>query len=272
MTSGRNFDTAGLLATVLVITLLGVALMGVGPALEIDSRLARARRMSDSRSPHRWSSSRAPLVLGAWEVVVRLLRPPTWRGPADRAGVPPGAGQRRMLRAAGRHAPRGRRGLLIAVVSARDRPRPGADQGADRLLKLYANGLYAMPMVAILPLLTIWFGYSSARGWPRSSSPPSPHRDERRRRARSVPAVLRSPAPVAPLERRLFGSRFPRPCRTSWPACASRSARAWWGRVAESSSPSTGSLLHSLPVPDFPPRSRLRRRAAARRFAVGWTR
>ena len=34
MTSGRNFDTAGLLATVLVITLLGVALMGLGRALE----------------------------------------------------------------------------------------------------------------------------------------------------------------------------------------------------------------------------------------------
>src|SRR5229473_1785354 len=34
MTSGRNFDTAGLLATVLVITLLGVALMAVGHALE----------------------------------------------------------------------------------------------------------------------------------------------------------------------------------------------------------------------------------------------
>jgi sulfonate transport system permease protein len=34
MTSGRNFDTAGLLATVLVITLLGVGLMGLGRALE----------------------------------------------------------------------------------------------------------------------------------------------------------------------------------------------------------------------------------------------
>ena len=34
MTSGRNFDTAGLLATVLVITFLGVALMGLGRALE----------------------------------------------------------------------------------------------------------------------------------------------------------------------------------------------------------------------------------------------
>src|SRR5216684_279666 len=36
MTSGRNFDTAGLLATVLVITLLGVALMALGRALERD--------------------------------------------------------------------------------------------------------------------------------------------------------------------------------------------------------------------------------------------
>ena len=31
----------------------------------------------------------------------------------------------------------------------------------ERLLGLYVNGLYAMPMIAILPLLTIWFGYTS---------------------------------------------------------------------------------------------------------------
>jgi len=29
----------------------------------------------------------------------------------------------------------------------------------DRLLNVYINGFYTMPMVAILPLLTIWFGY-----------------------------------------------------------------------------------------------------------------
>src|SRR5204862_166774 len=54
-------------------------------------------------------------------------------------------------------------GLLIAVVSG---TLIGLAMGrikvVDRLLKLYVNGLYAMPMVAILPLLTIWFGYSSA--------------------------------------------------------------------------------------------------------------
>lgn len=31
----------------------------------------------------------------------------------------------------------------------------------DRLLNFYINGLYAMPMVAVLPLLAIWFGYES---------------------------------------------------------------------------------------------------------------
>ena len=32
----------------------------------------------------------------------------------------------------------------------------------DRLLNVYVNGLYAMPMVAVLPLLTTWFGYESS--------------------------------------------------------------------------------------------------------------
>lgn len=31
----------------------------------------------------------------------------------------------------------------------------------DRLLNFYVNGFYTMPMIALLPLLTIWFGYGS---------------------------------------------------------------------------------------------------------------
>jgi NitT/TauT family transport system permease protein len=31
----------------------------------------------------------------------------------------------------------------------------------DRALNVYVNGLYTMPMIALLPLLTIWFGYGS---------------------------------------------------------------------------------------------------------------
>ncbi len=32
----------------------------------------------------------------------------------------------------------------------------------DRFLNFYINGFYAMPMIAILPLLTIWFGYEDS--------------------------------------------------------------------------------------------------------------
>ena len=33
---------------------------------------------------------------------------------------------------------------------------------ADRLLRHYVNGFYAVPMVVVLPLVTLWFGYSGA--------------------------------------------------------------------------------------------------------------
>lgn len=36
----------------------------------------------------------------------------------------------------------------------------GRVKAADRMLDFYVNGFYAMPMIAALPLLTVWFGYS----------------------------------------------------------------------------------------------------------------
>ncbi|MBN8919145.1 MAG: ABC transporter permease, partial [Rhizobiales bacterium] len=33
---------------------------------------------------------------------------------------------------------------------------------ADRMLRHYVNGFYAVPMIVILPLLSLWFGYSGA--------------------------------------------------------------------------------------------------------------
>jgi NitT/TauT family transport system permease protein len=33
---------------------------------------------------------------------------------------------------------------------------------ADRLLRHYVNGFYAVPMIVVLPLLTLWFGYTGA--------------------------------------------------------------------------------------------------------------
>jgi ABC-type nitrate/sulfonate/bicarbonate transport system permease component len=54
-------------------------------------------------------------------------------------------------------------GLLIALVAG---TLIGLLVGrlpvAGRMLGFYVNGFYAMPMIAVLPLLTIWFGYESA--------------------------------------------------------------------------------------------------------------
>lgn len=54
-------------------------------------------------------------------------------------------------------------GLLIALVAGTF---VGVAMGrvkvVDRLLNVYINGFYTLPMVAALPLITIWFGYESS--------------------------------------------------------------------------------------------------------------
>ena len=44
-------------------------------------------------------------------------------------------------------------GTLIGLLMGRVR-------AADRMLDFYVNGFYTMPMIAVLPLLTVWFGYN----------------------------------------------------------------------------------------------------------------
>ena len=104
------------------------------------------------------------LVLGAWELVVRLFAPAYVARPSGiLRALPDALASEGMLRAAGVTLRAVIQGLTIAVLSG---TLIGLAMGriklVDRLLKLYVNGLYAMPMVAILPLLTIWFGYSSS--------------------------------------------------------------------------------------------------------------
>jgi len=104
------------------------------------------------------------LVLGAWEVVVRLFAPAYVARPTSIVrALPQALSSAGMLAAAGATLRAVVAGLLIAVVSGTlVGLAMGRIKAVDRLLKLYVNGLYAMPMVAILPLITIWFGYSSA--------------------------------------------------------------------------------------------------------------
>lgn len=52
-------------------------------------------------------------------------------------------------------------GLLVAIVAGTlIGLLMGRVRAADRMLDFYVNGFYAMPMIAVLPLLTVWFGYS----------------------------------------------------------------------------------------------------------------
>lgn len=54
-------------------------------------------------------------------------------------------------------------GLIIAVfVGTLIGLLMGRVRAADRMLDFYVNGFYAMPMIAALPLLTIWFGYDES--------------------------------------------------------------------------------------------------------------
>ncbi len=54
-------------------------------------------------------------------------------------------------------------GLVIAVVLGTVIGLAiGRSRIAENSLELYVSALFAMPMTAILPLLTLWFGYSSA--------------------------------------------------------------------------------------------------------------
>lgn len=54
-------------------------------------------------------------------------------------------------------------GLLIAVVVGTVLGLMiGRSRVADRMLRHYVNGFYAVPMIVILPLLSLWFGYTAA--------------------------------------------------------------------------------------------------------------
>jgi ABC-type nitrate/sulfonate/bicarbonate transport system permease component len=103
-------------------------------------------------------------VLGAWEIVVRLTAPAYVAKPSGILAVLPAVlASPPVLQAASITLSAVAQGLLIAVVAGvLVGLLVGSVPLAERALSLYVNGLYAMPMVAIVPLLTIWFGYTSA--------------------------------------------------------------------------------------------------------------
>jgi ABC-type nitrate/sulfonate/bicarbonate transport system permease component len=101
-------------------------------------------------------------ILTLWEVVVRLWAPGYVARPTGIAlAVPTVMTNPAFWLAAGQTLAAVGQGLVIAFVAGTI---VGAAMGRIRavegLLHLYINGFFAMPMVAILPLVTLWFGYS----------------------------------------------------------------------------------------------------------------
>jgi ABC-type nitrate/sulfonate/bicarbonate transport system permease component len=102
-------------------------------------------------------------ILVVWEITVRMLAPAYVARPTGIvAAIPKVAANPSFWQASGDTLGAVVQGLLIALIAG---AAVGAAMGrirlVDGLLRHYVNGLFVMPMVAILPLVTLWFGYTS---------------------------------------------------------------------------------------------------------------
>jgi ABC-type nitrate/sulfonate/bicarbonate transport system permease component len=102
------------------------------------------------------------VLLALWEVLVRALAPPYVAKPIGIAmAIPRVLSSPPFLDAAASTLLAVAQGLAIALALGIV---VGLSMGrsivVERTLRFYVNGLYAMPMVAILPLVTMWFGYT----------------------------------------------------------------------------------------------------------------
>lgn len=102
-------------------------------------------------------------IIGVWEVAVRLWAPAYMARPSGIAAALPSVfASPAFWEAARLTLAAVLEGLAIAFVAG---TLVGVAIGririVDRLLQVYVSAFFAMPMVAILPLLTLWFGYSA---------------------------------------------------------------------------------------------------------------
>jgi ABC-type nitrate/sulfonate/bicarbonate transport system permease component len=142
----------------------GVAGLGRLPrAPDRPARAARARdRDGAAAHPAALKASAGAAILVAWELVVRAAGPAYVARPSTIALAAPQV----LANAAFLGAARATLGavLLGLAVSVAAGTLTGLAMGRVRLvdwaLRYHVSFLYAVPMVAILPLMTLWFGYS----------------------------------------------------------------------------------------------------------------
>jgi NitT/TauT family transport system permease protein len=103
-------------------------------------------------------------ILLLWEGVVRAFAPAYVAKPSGIISVFPSViASAPFLNATGVTLIAVAEGLVIALVLG---TLIGLAMGrsivVERILRPYVNGFYAIPMIVVLPLLTLWFGYTSA--------------------------------------------------------------------------------------------------------------
>jgi ABC-type nitrate/sulfonate/bicarbonate transport system permease component len=101
-------------------------------------------------------------IVLVWEIAVRLWAPAYVARPSGIVAVLPTViADPAFWEAAGITLAAVLQGLAIAIAAGTVIGMAiGRLPVAERLLQVYVSGLFAMPMVAILPLLTLFFGYS----------------------------------------------------------------------------------------------------------------
>jgi ABC-type nitrate/sulfonate/bicarbonate transport system permease component len=110
-----------------------------------------------------WRVAAGLVILLIWEGIARLFAPPYVAKPtAVLLAIPHVIIDPAFLEATGITLSAVAWGLLISIVAGTlIGLLIGRSNQADRLLRHYVNFFNAMPMVVVLPLLSLWFGYTS---------------------------------------------------------------------------------------------------------------
>ncbi len=103
-------------------------------------------------------------ILLAWELIVRAFAPAYVAKPTTVVlAIPRVIVDPAFLAATGQTLAAVAEGLAIAlVVGTAIGLLMGRSPGFERTIRHYINGFYAMPMIVVLPLFSLWFGYSGA--------------------------------------------------------------------------------------------------------------
>ena len=103
-------------------------------------------------------------ILLVWEFVVRALAPAYVAKPTTVVmAIPHVITDPAFLRATGATLTAVAQGLAIALVlGTAIGLLIGRSAVFDKAIRHYVNGFYAMPMIIVLPLFSLWFGYSSS--------------------------------------------------------------------------------------------------------------